>query len=392
MKKARLFLVAILVVLLSMPPLFSVGAAGSIEGINPAETITGTVESVVVETDPVTNVTTVLVTYQMENGKSVTVRLAVETAVTLGLVQTESQEVQVVTTEDQMLGQAVQLDPATIIIDEGGSPLPVDVQITGTIQALEVQVDGITEVTTVLVTVLDGQGIATSYRISPEAAAGLGLALVETQTLEVVTPDESMIGQPIVLDPADILEEVETGNPIAQLLGDFFASLFGVDPAVIGDYHEQGMGFGVIAQAGIMSYSMDGDGTMMQTIMDAKLSGDFSTVVLPDGSTAENWGQLRQSIMKQDNALKNLGNIVSGHADELVAEPAPESTDVPTDVPTEPTDGVDTTLLQPDNQVKPGNGNSDKNGSGGSNDQGNSNAPGQNKPPEKTNNGKGHNK
>jgi hypothetical protein len=55
-------------------------------------------------------------------------------------------------------------------------------------------------------------------------------------------------------------------------------------------------------------------------ILQAKQSGDFSNILLsdgtvltmPDGSVPGNWGQFKKALLEKKN---NLGMIVSGHAD-----------------------------------------------------------------------------
>lgn len=366
MSKPRLFITLLLATLLVMIPLGTVGAAASLgdEGTT-TETVSGVVQTIVVETDEVTEVSTVLVTLTMQNGKSTTVRLSAEVATTLGLVVTETQEEQVVTVNDLKIGESVQLDPLTVILDEGQSPLPEE-PIIGTVQQIDVEVDELTEETTVLVTLLGEDGITlTVYRISLETAAGpdLELVTVEMVPVDVIVPNEAMIGQEIEINQTDVLEQIEAPNPVGDALGTFFGNLFGIDPALVTQYHDEGMGYGTIAQAGILAYAMDGDGAMMQAIMDAKLSGDYSTIVLPDGSTPTNWGQLRKAVMDQENAVKNLGAIISGHADDVTDEP-------------ETVEELTTT-----DDTKMNNGQADQHRPA---DHG--------KPDDKTNNGKGHDK
>lgn len=366
MNRLRFTIAFLLVALLVLVPLGTVGATANLGEETTTESFSGVVETIVVETDEVTEITTVLVTLTTENGKSVTVRLSAEAATTLGLVKIETLEEEIVTPDDLKVGEIVQLDPATIILDEGATPLPQDVMIEGTIQSIEVQVDDLTEETTVVVTLLDGEGIATPYRISVETAVAKELVTVEIQTTEILVPDETMIGQTIEIAPEDVLEEIEAPNPVAGVLGTFFGSLFGLDPAVITEYHADGMGYGVIAQAGILSYALGSDETMMQTILDAKLSGDYSTIVLSDGSTATNWGQLRQAVMHQENSIKNLGSIISGHADDVLDE----------------TEVVEEEILTEDSTMT-NNGHNQQNEPG---DHGNG------RPEDKPDNGKGHNK
>jgi hypothetical protein len=168
-------------------------------------------------------------------------------------------------------------------------------------------------VTTVLVTVIDDQGAAQTVRISVETAVALGLVTLDPITNEPVV-NETQIGQPVEIDPGTIIPDEETVeepvHPIAALL----AAFFGEDPIVVNEYHEDGFGFGVIAQALWMSQNIGGDPSAADLILEAKQSGDYSAFTLPDGSTPRNWGQFKKEVMKKKN---NLGVIVSGQADPL---------------------------------------------------------------------------
>jgi len=123
-----------------------------------------------------------------------------------------------------------------------------------------------------------------------------------------------------------------------------------------------------------MAYLLGGDAATLDEILAAKASGDFSAIVLPDGSTAANWGQLRKAVLTDPK--QNVGQIISGKA-----EPLPAPTEVaPTDVPTETATEVTTTGST---QSVNGNGNANSNSTDKSN---NGNANGNST--DKSNNGK----
>lgn len=180
--------------------------------------------------------------------------------------------------------------------------------ITGTVQSITVETDS-TGVTTVLVTLVDDQGATQSVRLSLETAVMLGLVSMDPIT-QLPVANEAQIGQPVEIDPATvILETQENVHPIAALL----ASFFGQEASVVSAYHEDGFGFGVIAQALWIAQGLGGDASMAGLILEAKESGDYSAFVLPDGSTPTNWGQFKKAALGKDK--KNLGVIVSGHAE-----------------------------------------------------------------------------
>ena len=181
--------------------------------------------------------------------------------------------------------------------------------ITGTIQNITTETDA-NEITTVLVTVLDDLGTTQIVRLSVDTASALGLVSLDPVTSEPVV-NETQIGQPVQIDPVTIIPDEtseEPAHPIAVLL----AAFFGEDASVVNDYHQDGFGFGVIAQAMWMSKNLNEDATLTGLILDAKKSGDYSEFILPDGSTPTNWGQFKKAVSEKKN---NLGVIVSGSAE-----------------------------------------------------------------------------
>jgi hypothetical protein len=194
--------------------------------------------------------------------------------------------------------------------------------ISGTIQIIQTETDQ-NGVTTVLVTLLDTTtGLTQIVRLSVETAAGIvtpvgtGLVTITTDANgnQVVTPDTSKINQVVDIPSTDVItgEEptAETVHPIAAILAKFF----GVEPSVVQGYHDDGYGFGVIAQAMWMAKGLgEGDMANADLILAAKKSGDYSAFTLLDGSTPTNWGQFKKAVMGKDK--KNLGVIVSGHAE-----------------------------------------------------------------------------
>jgi hypothetical protein len=184
--------------------------------------------------------------------------------------------------------------------------------IAGTIQSIATETDS-NGVTTVIVTLLDDQGVTQTVRLSVDTAVTLGLVTLDPAKNEPVV-DETQIGQTVEIDPTTVIPDEEPTeeavHPIAAILANFFDE----DPGVVNGYHEDGFGFGVIAQAMWMSESINGDVSVAGLILEAKRSGDYGSFELPDGSAPTNWGQFKKAIMQKDK--KNLGIIVSGHADD----------------------------------------------------------------------------
>jgi len=197
----------------------------------------------------------------------------------------------------------------------------VTTPITGTIQSIIPETDS-SGVTTILVTLLDDQGATQTVRLSVDTAVGLGLVSLDPITGELLVV--AVAGDPVEIDPATVIPDVSSGDeeavhPIAALLSAFF----GEDGSVIDSYHEDGFGFGVIAQALWMSQNLNGDASLASEILEAKESGDFSAF-FPEGTEniPTNWGQFKKAVLEKKN---NLGVIVSGHAEpeELTAQQEP---------------------------------------------------------------------
>ncbi len=198
--------------------------------------------------------------------------------------------------------------------------------ISGTIQSVTTETDA-NGVTTVLVTVLTATGETKTLRLSAETAAGLetneGTPLVTIDPVtKAVTVNTSLTGQTVDVDPSTVIPEEQPTdvpvNPIAAILAKFF----GVEPSVVQGYHDDGYGFGVIAQAMWMAKNLSegSEGTALDAglILQAKKTGDYSAFLLLDGSTPTNWGQFKKAVMNKDK--NNLGVIVSGHADTGTTE------------------------------------------------------------------------
>jgi hypothetical protein len=204
--------------------------------------------------------------------------------------------------------------------------------VTGTVKSVVPETDA-AGVTTVVVTLEDELDQAQTVRISLDDAVFLGLVTVDPVTQAVTVVDLTTL-PPVIIDSTAIIPEVvEDVHPIAALL----ASFFGMEAGEVDALHEDGFGFGVIAQAMWMAKNLEGDATTASLILQAKRDNDFSSFTLPDGSTASNWGQFKKAVLDKKN---NLGVIVSGHAESET--------------------GTEGTLSQPDNGNDKGKG-KDKN-------------------------------
>lgn len=193
--------------------------------------------------------------------------------------------------------------------------------LTGAVQSITTETDP-NGVTTVLVTLLDDQGATQSVRLTVETAVTLGLVTLDPTTQEPVV-DETQIGQVVEINPTTVIPEESTEepvHPIAWILAEFF----GEDPSVIDGYHEDGFGFGVIAQALWISRNLTvteegaGDASLAQEILQAKQDKNFEAFFeaypeyIGDGPVPTNWGQFKKLLLDKKN---KLGVIVSGQED-----------------------------------------------------------------------------
>lgn len=192
--------------------------------------------------------------------------------------------------------------------------------ITGNVDSVVLNTDPTTGDIIVAVTVTDTSGVSQTVNLSVETATTLGL--VTTDGTGAVIVNDAAINTQVEIDPSTVLPTAEgtvteePQHPVGSALANFFSGLLGVDYGTIMEYHDQGTGFGVIAQALWMTNALGGDTVTFTEILDAKQSHDYGAITLPDGSTPQNWGQFRKAVMSnRDKAKENLGAIMSGRAD-----------------------------------------------------------------------------
>lgn len=178
--------------------------------------------------------------------------------------------------------------------------------ITGTITALECGPDA--ENPSVLVT-LDVEGVSETVEIDLATAVTLGLIAPETEC----SPEALLaaIGMEVTIDPSMVIQqdEEEPQHPVGAALSEFFSDITDYDTIMAA--HEDGTGFGVLAQALWLTMQMEGDSDTFLAIVDAKKTKDFSAFVLEDGSTPKNWGQFKKALLN-GNKNGNLGVVMSG--------------------------------------------------------------------------------
>ncbi len=178
---------------------------------------------------------------------------------------------------------------------------------TGTIIALSCNTDTSTGVTTFLVTLTLEDGSNTTVRINQESAVALELIYLN----EDGNPDCSeealseTIGWEVSIDESLVIpDEMEDKHPVGSVLATFFQDV--TDYETIMTAHEDGFGFGVIAQALWMVRKLDGESADFLAILEAKETGDYSALGFDD---IQNWGQFRKAVL--DGEKGNLGTVVS---------------------------------------------------------------------------------
>ena len=182
--------------------------------------------------------------------------------------------------------------------------------ISGIVQSITLETDVNTGITTVLVRVLDENDLSQIARVSQETAIRLGLVTRDADGNPVI--NNSVLGQAIEVEPATVIPDKEVNeHPVGNALATFFADFTGINYDQIMAAHNKGTGFGVIAQALWLTMKFDGDSEVFLAILEAKETGDYSAFLLDDGTTPENWGQLRKAILDSSGKKDSAGVVIS---------------------------------------------------------------------------------
>jgi len=246
----------------------------------------GTILSITFDTDPITSITTVLVTLLDGAGLDQKVRISLETAITMVLVIPNL----------EMINQPV------VITDPFD---PTIVLMSGLVNSLAFVPDPVTGITSLTVTLTDSLSVVQVISLDLARALLLGLISTNTDMLETL----------VVINPLDVLESTTYSKDVTKLGTYFGTALVGLTNDQLAAYKEAGFGYGEITQACWMAFQLGGDADLLAQILAAKSTGDFTTIILPDGTIATNWGQLRKVALTDPH--QNLGRIMSGKADPI---------------------------------------------------------------------------
>ena len=209
----------------------------------------------------------------------------------------------------------------TLMAATTGTAFAQDTRFYGTVQDVQFGTDPDTGDTVVLVEVYnDADGTTETFTLSVEYAESLGLVTSDPDSGEPVVADGA-VGSTVEVDTSQDLggegEDGEEGDgedndhPVATKLTEYFGPLLGVDYVTIAEAHDDGFGYGLIAQAlWFANNNFEGNTELTFTeLLEAKASGDYSNIFLPDGTNPQNWGDVVQA--SKTNKGQNLGYVMS---------------------------------------------------------------------------------
>jgi len=203
-----------------------------------------------------------------------------------------------------------------VLAAQASAVFAAPVAIAGTVQSVTLETNTNTAVTTVLLTIVE-KGEPQTVRITLESAITLGIVILGGDGNPVI--NELILGQPVEVDSTIVITDKQMDqHPVGSALATFFSDIIDLDYETIMAAHENGTGFGVIAQALWLTRKLDGAADVFVAIIEAKRTKDFSAFVLEDGTIPQNWGQFKKVILdgnkgKPGIAMTDRGNNGSGN-------------------------------------------------------------------------------
>lgn len=169
--------------------------------------------------------------------------------------------------------------------------------ITGTVQSITLETNVNTAVTTVRITLLDN-GASQKVRVNIDSAIALGLVILGGDGNPVI--NEAILGQQLEVKSSTVIsEEPLHQHPVGHALATFFSDIIDLNYETIMTVHDEGIGFGVIAQALWLTKKLGGDAVLFKLIIYAKKNNDFSAFALGEGGAIpRNWGQFKKAVME----------------------------------------------------------------------------------------------
>lgn len=202
-----------------------------------------------------------------------------------------------------------------LLIQAGGVFAAPSIQnqtpVNGIVQSITLEADTVTGITIVSIDILDNDQALQSVRVSLETAITQGLVVVNGDGKPGI--NNSALGKPIEMDLADIIpSKEENQHPVGGALATFFSDIPGMEYKNIMSAHEQGVGFAAIAQTLWLTTKLEGNAEVFEILIHAKQTDDYSVFILEDGSSPENWGQLKKAIL--DKGKNNGVGIVMSNS------------------------------------------------------------------------------
>ena len=178
--------------------------------------------------------------------------------------------------------------------------------IKGAVESITLETNVDTAVTTVLITLLEN-GATQTVRVNIDSAIAVGLVMLGADGNPVI--NEAILGQQVEIDSSTVIEEELHQHPVGDALATFFSDIVDLDYKTIMAVHDEGTGFGVIAQALWLTKKMNGNTELFLAIIDAQKTKDFSAFVLGDGTSPTDWKQFKQAVMEGKKG--KLGVVMS---------------------------------------------------------------------------------
>ena len=207
-----------------------------------------------------------------------------------------------------------------VLAAQASAVFAAPVAIAGTVQSVTLETNTNTAVTTVLLTIVE-KGEPQTVRITLESAITLGIVILGGDGNPVI--NELILGQPVEVDSTIVITDKQMDqHPVGSALATFFSDIIDLDYETIMAAHENGTGFGVIAQALWLTRKLDGAADVFVAIIEAKRTKDFSAFVLEDGTIPQNWGQFKKVILDGNKgnpgiAMADRGNNGSGNNENI---------------------------------------------------------------------------
>ncbi len=183
--------------------------------------------------------------------------------------------------------------------------------ITGIVQSVTVETDPNTGITTIIVEIIDGNQVSQMVRVSEKTAEKLGLIVPDSDGKPEII--DAALGKSIEIKLNTIIpNKEENQHPVGSALATFFSDIAENETlySTIMEAHNEGVGFGVIAQVLWLTKEIPGGGLEdFKALLLAKQNGDYTNLSFVDENgtiiTAKNWSELRTAIL----AGKKIGNL-----------------------------------------------------------------------------------